>query len=267
MTVTWHKPGFRAACQRLLRLLKRDPPLVAAGKIWRYAKWRIPSEITRSQMRRLPNAEARFTKIYRSNFWAAKESVSGPGSSLDNTEHLRKELAALFERFSIKSVFDAPCGDFHWMRMVVDANAIDYVGGDIVRPMIEANRLRYERPGVAFRHLDITRDPFPRVDLWFCRDCFFHLSVGDILAALRQFIASDSRYMLASTHKDAIEPKNFDIVSGDFRLTDLFAAPFNLPAATLYRIDEGIAEMCLWSRDHIILAVDAAESARKARQS
>jgi hypothetical protein len=59
----------------------------------------------------LASNEDRFTWIYKNNYWQSNESASGTGSSLKNTENLRKELPALISKFSIKKIFDAPCGD------------------------------------------------------------------------------------------------------------------------------------------------------------
>ena len=202
---------------------------------------------------KLANAEDRFTKIYEWNFWAAKESVSGPGSSLDGTENIRRQLPVLFEKFSVKTVFDAPCGDFNWMTAVLKGRAIAYVGADIVKPLIEKNIALHRNVRTDFRHLDIRRDPFPPADLWICRDCLGHLPIDDIFQVLRRFAESTIPYMLVSSETKSIEPKNYDIPTGDFRPTDLFLSPFLLPEAVLFRFDDvQDTEMCLWSREQIV---------------
>ena len=66
----------------------------------------------------LVSNEDRFTWIYKNNYWQSNESASGTGSSLKNTENLRKELPALISKFSVQKIFDAPCGDFNWMGKV-----------------------------------------------------------------------------------------------------------------------------------------------------
>jgi hypothetical protein len=244
--------GMARALRRLVNLLKRDRPDVAAKKIFRYLQWQGLSQIRRWRIMRMPDAETRFTRIYEVNFWAAKESVSGPGSSLNDTQELRRRLPELFRQFSIATVFDAPCGDFNWMKAVVAAEPIRYVGADIVKPMVDKNIERYRDERVDFRSLDITRDGFPKADLWFCRDCFYHLSIADIQSALLRFLESDIPYLLASTHKAPPGPSNYDITTGDFRFTDLLAAPFSLPHDVLFRInDNASSDMCLWSREQV----------------
>jgi hypothetical protein len=200
--------------------------------------------------------ESRFTRIYKLNFWGSKESVSGEGSTLSCTKNLRKQLPLLFQRFSIKTVFDAPCGDFNWMRHVVANCDIDYVGADIVAPLIEENNARYGRPNIRFTHVDITRGPFPEADLWMCRDCLFHLSYEDTRQALERFVDSGIPYLLTTTFENGGSFQNRDIRSGEFRFIDLFSKPYSLPKDVLFRIDDYLGslhrEMCLWSRAQII---------------
>ena len=60
-----------------------------------------------------------FDNIYEMNYWRNCESLSGDGSTLNYTENLRKQLPNLIKAFSINTIYDAPCGDFNWMRGVV----------------------------------------------------------------------------------------------------------------------------------------------------
>src|SRR6185295_16640264 len=76
-----------------------------------------------------------FTDIYLSNFWADAESVSGRGSTIARTEVIRTSLPALLESVGAKTLLDAPCGDFNWMRNV-DLSGIEYTGVDVVVELI-----------------------------------------------------------------------------------------------------------------------------------
>jgi hypothetical protein len=149
-----------------------------------------------------PDIESRFTKIYSMNYWGNSESVSGAGSTLSCTKTLRERLPALFEQFAIRRVLDAPCGDFNWMRLVVQQCDIEYVGADVVRPLIDSNAARFAGSRVSFAHLDITKDELPQADLWICRDCLFHFSFEDTRRALRQFVASKIPYVLTTTFEN-----------------------------------------------------------------
>lgn len=200
--------------------------------------------------------ETVFTSIWHNNYWGDTESLSGPGSSLIYTKTIREELPNIFDAFAIKSVFDAPCGDFNWMKLVLKESNINYIGADIVKGIIEKNIL-YETDLISFVVHDITKDKFPKTDLWICRDILFHLSYIDILSALVLFIESDTPFLLTSTHINLSHFKNKNIRTGDFRMIDLFGSPFNFPLNVLHRFDDYIEPqppriMCLFSREQIL---------------
>jgi hypothetical protein len=221
----------------------------------------IRKQTIEEKVSRFHNIEDRFTEIYRNNYWGNFESVSGNGSTLEASEKLRHQLPELVEKFSIRSVFDAPCGDFHWMREALKTLPINYIGGDIVRPLIDAHNSNFQNPTTKFIHVDITKDSFPASDLMICRDCLFHLSYDDTKLALQNFIDSKIPYLLTTTYVNNGGLNNKDIVTGSFRLMDLFSVPYHFPEDVLYRIDDTIPretprEMCLWSRDQIIQAME-----------
>jgi hypothetical protein len=118
----------------------------------------------------------RFTKIYRDDLWDGGESRSGPGSGLAYTTNLRLKLPALFDKYQIKSVFDAPCGDFHWMQHVLAKSNIDYIGGDIVEELVERNQKQFGKKIVNFMHINVIEDPFPFADLRVCPGTFLFLT-------------------------------------------------------------------------------------------
>src|SRR5436190_12979436 len=120
-----------------------------------------------------PSLQDTFTDIYQENFWADPESVSGRGSTLARTEVIRQELPNVLESVGAKSLLDAPCGDFNWMRYV-DLGEIEYIGADVVPELITRNRQTFERDGRSFFVLDVTSDPLPEVDVIMCRDCLMH---------------------------------------------------------------------------------------------
>lgn len=51
-----------------------------------------------------------FEKIYKSNIWGDKESLSGPGSNMEYTQNVRKLVSYVIKKYAIKSLLDAPCG-------------------------------------------------------------------------------------------------------------------------------------------------------------
>ncbi len=171
--------------------------------------------------------QERFARIYQTNLWFDAESRSGTGSSRDATARLRASLPALLRSLNARRVLDVPCGDFNWMHHV-DLSEIDYIGGDIVESIIEANRELYEFPARRFMTVDVTSGSLPHADVILCRDCLVHLSFANIVAAFRTMKASGAQYLLTTTFLS--RQVNKDIVDGDWRPLNLAQSPFLLPA-------------------------------------
>ena len=201
----------------------------------------------------------RFTLIYKRNAWGSKESVSGSGSTLAMTESIREKLPILFKEFSIGSIFDAPCGDFHWMQLV-DLKGISYIGGEIVQPLVNLLNKKFSSRDLVFLQFDITQSVFPKSDLVLNRDCLFHLSYQDILLTLENFLESGSKYFLSTSYDDDKRFLNSDIRSGGFRPIDLFSQPFSFPRDFLFQISENgegtlpPRSLYLWDREQVTIA-------------
>tara|TARA_B110000977_G_scaffold99944_1_gene131179 strand:+ start:19 stop:798 length:780 start_codon:yes stop_codon:yes gene_type:complete len=184
------------------------------------------------------SVEERFNKIYSTNYWLDNESRSGTGSSLRSTENIRFHLLKILEKFNIKKLFDAPCGDFNWMSQVLKSVDIDYLGSDIVKDLIVSNK-KYENDKIKFSKLDIIVDKLPTSDLMICRDCLFHFSYEDIFLFLNNFISSDIKYILLTSNlNEEYKFENKDIVTGDYRKIDLFSKPFNFEKNYIYSFDD-----------------------------
>lgn len=210
---------------------------------------------------RTQNIETIFTTIYKTNRWGNLESVSGSGSTLEFTKNIRKELPMIFNKFSIKSVLDAPCGDFNWMQHVLTSYKVEYIGADIAKPLIDRNNKHYSNFG-KFINLDITKDQLPIVDLIIVRDCLFHLSEKNIHQFFINFLSSKIKYLLITTHVNTNNYfQNRNISDGDFRLIDLFSHPYNFPKNELYSFDDYVEsstpkKMILFSRESIADAIN-----------
>lgn len=204
----------------------------------------------RRYFRKFRNTADVFTHYYDRNFWGEDESRSGPGSTLAYTENIRREIPRLIESLGIKSILDAPCGDYHWFRFVQRKDDVYYIGGDIVAPLVSRNNEQFGNHNTKFVVLDIATDPLPDADLWLCRDCLFHLPISDIHRVLARFRKSNIRYLLTSLHPECRQ--NTDIFAGEFRHLDLRIPPFNLCPPRLV-IDDWIAGhpvrvLALWER-------------------
>lgn len=211
-----------------------------------------------------PALESAFTHIARTdgfNVAGGGESLSGPGSSLAQTVRLRDALPGVLRELEVRSLLDAPCGDFHWMKDVA-LDGIAYIGGEIVSELIWRNVQKYSSSHRKFMQLDIVSGALPTVDAVFCRDCLVHLSNADSLLALRN-MAWASRYLLLTTFTD-VHRVNQDTVSPAWRVLNLCREPFNLPAPLLL-INEGCSEengafadksIGVWKSEDILRVLD-----------
>ena len=170
--------------------------------------------------------EATFSPFYGENRWGDPESASGPGSTLTRTSKLRNELPGLLKEINARTLIDAPCGDFNWMRDT-DLGVEQYIGVDIIPDLVARNQSLYGNDRIRFALLDLTRDKLPRVDVILSRDCFIHFSYKHIAAAIKNFQRSRSTYLLTNTYP--AWKKNVDIHTGEFRQVNLLLPPFNFP--------------------------------------
>ena len=158
--------------------------------------------------------ERTFAPFYSENLWGDNESVSGPGSNLTRTAKLRQELPGLLHELATRTLLDAPCGDFNWMKDT-QLEIEKYIGVDVVPKLIARNQELYGNDQRQFALLDLTRDELPRTDVILCRDCLIHFSYRHIAAAIKNFKQSGSTYLLTNSYP--LWPANTDIRTGDFR--------------------------------------------------
>ena len=173
----------------------------------------------------------RFELIYKTNFWSSKESLSGYGSENKNTVNIRKAIINIVKDLKIKSILDAPCGDFNWIEKVLNED-LQYTGGDIVEELINENIKKNQKKNVNFINLDITTNNLPNADLMICRDCLIHLSFEKIRMFFQNFKKSNINYLLLTSYKlkdSGKKIENLDIPDGEFREIDMNETPFSLP--------------------------------------
>lgn len=203
------------------------------------------------------NRKLAFDKIFKGNHWADEESISGPGSTMSYTRVLRRQLPSLILKLSVKSLLDAPCGDFNWMQTVPLYN-IDYIGGDIVEELVDLLKQKFEGSRRHFTILDIVEGPVPSTDLWMCRDVLFHLPTEDCLAVLKNFAISNIRFLLTTTFSIS-RTNEPDINYGGYRPLNLRLPPFSLPRPVAI-LDDFIypyapREMAVWTNEQVRAAL------------
>ena len=201
-----------------------------------------------------------FDNIYRKNLWNNPESLSGGGSSFAGTAKIRTALPDLLSSLGIRSMVDAPCGDFHWMKDLEIPALLDrYHGIDIVPVIIRKNQNAYGSHKVQFKVLDVVKEIVPRADLILCRHLLIHLPLKDCAKVLQNFKKSGARYLLI-TNQPAIRQNDEILFTGSFRPLNLEIAPFNFPRRRMALDDaqsEGdSAELALYDLQDIVAGTD-----------
>ncbi|HHO46881.1 MAG TPA: methyltransferase domain-containing protein [Desulfobacteraceae bacterium] len=180
----------------------------------------------------LRNARRDPEKIFSRAFRSARKkgrSVSGQGSTIEATVHLRKNLAAVLGRYGVKTVLDLGCGDCNWFIRMMDGIHIEhYHGIDIVAPLIEENRKKYPPGLCSFTHADITSASLDTSDLVLVRDVLTHLKVRNVIKVLANIKNSGSQYFAASHYSGCDRSRDLHN-DGGWRSINLQIPPYSLP--------------------------------------
>ncbi len=167
---------------------------------------------------------------------------------MEATEDVRRELPKLIRSYNIKTMVDAPCGDWNWMSST-DLRLEKYTGVDIVPELIADNTAKYGSHKTEFVAWNIVTDRLPSADLILCRDCLVHLSFQDIASVIENFKSTDSTYLLANTYP--LIERNENLFTGlGWRRLNLQRTPFEFPEPMLMfpdcvSVDEGNF-MAMW---------------------
>ena len=199
-----------------------------------------------------------FTNIYNNSntqksVWGINEgTVSGPGSTLENTGFLRYELMNIIRNYNIKSILDLGCGDFNWMNDVIKRNnkfIQKYLGVDIVENLIEKN-LQYKNEKINFECKNILEfdDIYNNFDLIIVKEVLIHLSYEDALKFIKMIKKTSCKYLLITSFTRC---KNKNIKNGSVYNTNLLEYPFNFPdpeyiineKGTLGRFDNNLRDI------------------------
>lgn len=193
----------------------------------------------------------------REQFEGHVENYNGPGSTWEATHAVRAELPRIIERYEIKSILDAPCGTFHWMRHV-NLSGVQYHGWDIDKVAIQRNREAFPQHNWECINILETHWSLPRVDLIICRDFFLHIPNRYIDVCLRKFKNSGSKYLLTTNWPGSDNRRHCDPNGGEddrpgyyCQPVDLEAEPFSLKGRELSFV-ENLAlqqEMVLFALD------------------
>jgi hypothetical protein len=153
------------------------------------------------------------------------ETYSGNGSLLRNTENLIASLNRFIKEKHIKSIIDAPCGDFNYMKEV-ELSQVEYTGYDVSSNAIELCK-KYEKDNIRFEVKDITKDKLPYADLIICKDLFIHLSYEHIKLILQNVIDSGCKYFATSRYEKGVYGNTEKESSESARTIEVTTSPFD----------------------------------------
>jgi len=158
------------------------------------------------------------TKMFGRAWSSGGETPCGQGSRLGNTVVMREALQQLLWKYGVRSIVDAGCGDFNWVK-TLQLSGITYQGYDVV------DRRRRDLP---FEVKDVITEGIPECDLVICKDVFIHWTNEMIMAALTNF-RGRGKYLFAESTPGLDNDKRV-LKAGEFERVNLEGLPFNLGA-------------------------------------
>jgi len=177
-----------------------------------------------------------FELAYAEQHWGKDQQgkgTSGFGSTLEFTKLYRVFLQDFMARHAIRSVVDAGCGA--WVSaQAIDWRGIDYLGVDIVEPVIKANQKRFGAANIRFAVADMVRDELPPADLLIVKDVLQHLSNADITRFLAQLPRYRHVLLVNDVHPGSLTAQTGDIRSGGYRQIDPTQPPHSVAGTKVF---------------------------------
>lgn len=185
-----------------------------------------------------------FTDIYLNRKWGGAPDQFCSGSGTTNQRVVDAYVQAVAEwcgrhAASDLSAVDLGCGDFVVGRKIAPLFR-NYIGADVVRPLIEHHNRLHSSDTVTFRQCNIIEDVLPEGDVCFVRQVLQHLDNAEILTILGKL--ARYRWVIVTEHVPSpgqLKAPNLDKPHGsDIRLTAgsgvyLDQPPFCLPSTRI----------------------------------
>lgn len=171
-----------------------------------------------------------FTKIYERDKWT---NGSGPGSVPDNATPYMLVLQKFLDRSDIQSIVDLGCGDWQMMKHITLAEGKNYIGYDVVVPLIERNNKIYGSSNIKF-HTISTMNELEGIsaDLIVVKDVLMHVPNSEVQYFVDKILPNYKYALITNDFNESVH-NNKDIKFGDFRSLDLTLPPFDLKGANL----------------------------------
>lgn len=177
-----------------------------------------------------------FKTVYSENLWNNSESVSGEGSTIKCSGPYILFLQNFVKEKSIKSILDLGCGDFNLMRHF-DFTGINYLGIDLIEPLIDKNNQTYKSNNIRFECGIIHDYGFTdHYDLILCKDVLQHWSNHSV----QQFLKLLKNYNYSILTNDYSnnnynnKTHNVNILDSEYTVVDLTAEPYNLKGDCIF---------------------------------
>ena len=178
-----------------------------------------------------------FDNIYKKGIWNNNDSsipLSGPGSSINATKDIAKELNDFIYQNNCKSILDLGCGDLTWIKntQFFKDSHIEYTGVDIVETLINNHKIEHINNKFICSNI-ITF--YKNASLVIIRDVIFHLKINDIEHLFNNIKGSFEYIAITSCNND-INTDNLNYFH--FSERNLFKPPFNIPTSYEIKVDE-----------------------------
>jgi len=218
---------------------------------------KVEKGVTESDLHRKES----FQKIWSGNAWG-KESKSGPGSLLKNTNSMRRVLDRVVNKVKMTlkkeslTLLDSSCGDMAWMPTFLENRTdVVFTGYDIVPGNVEGHQKKFNAKPWKFEVHDIVADPIAgNYDIILSRHTLQHLKTGDIEKVIANFVQSGSKFLLTTNFPTT--RKNNELSEETqyrYRPVNLLLDPYFLPPpmCTSLDIKDGNIHIALWDLERI----------------
>lgn len=215
----------------------------------------MKTKTKKAQLKDLYNSTI-FSKIYTKNGWGGKkgEFYSGPGSHNPSIVGYTKIVSDFILANQIHTIVEIGCGDFNVSNNILKSLEIvnheyNYVGYDVVKPLIALNKSLYGTPKIEFVCKDSCVGRIKDGDLLIIRQVLQHLNNKSIKQVVDKFV--NYKYIIFTEHQpsekysDLIVPNKDQQTGVSIRLryksaVYLDQAPFNCI------IDSKLFEILQW---------------------
>jgi len=169
----------------LLAIKKVLKQLLPTKAIYLYRKYNFKKRMLKMQGM---TTVQKFDYIYKNNLWGKKSNIkyySGEGSH-------KKEIIcpyidaikSFLNNFDKPVIVDLGCGDFNVGSQLLHLSK-KYYAIDIVKSLIDTNKLKFKKDNLIFSNLDISTDNLPSGDVCLVRQVLTHLSNAEIKSFIK----------------------------------------------------------------------------------